>query len=75
MAPKAVAIGLNVMKLASALAVKRDNEGYGAILAILEKQQVTIHPGVIRLQASLDKARIEGSDNYPKSSISVLQPV
>ena len=57
------------------LAVKRDNEGYGAILAILEKQQVTIHPGVIRFQASLDKARVEGSDNYPKSSISVLQPV
>ena len=56
MGPKAIAIGLDVMKLASALAVIRDNEGYGAIFAILEKLQVTIHPSVICLQTSLDKA-------------------
>ena len=61
MVRKTDAIGLSVMKLGSALAVIRYNEGYRAVLGILERLGVTIHPGIIELLSNLDKNRVEAS--------------
>lgn len=61
MVRKTDAVGLDLMRLGSALAVIRYNEGYRAITEILQKLQVTIHPGLIDLLTNLDQNRVEAS--------------
>ena len=53
------------MKLGSELAAIRYNEGYCAIFEILDMQHVDIHPGLIRLLASLDKPSLAASAKSP----------
>ena len=53
---KTEAIGLDVMKLGSALAVIRYNEAYTAISLALEMLQLKIHPGLLELLSDLERS-------------------
>ena len=66
MVRKTDAIGMGVMRLGSALAVIRYNEGYRTILQVLELLQVKIHPGLIELWSELDKVRVKSSYKLPE---------
>ncbi|KAI6658147.1 hypothetical protein LOD99_11119 [Oopsacas minuta] len=74
MVRKTDATGLSVMKLGSALAVIRCNEGYRAALGILERLGVTILPCIIELLSNLDMNRVEASVQSYSNDSGGLQP-
>ena len=52
---------MDIMKLGSALAVIRYNDGMVAVLTILETLKVEVHPGLLEIATNLDNRRIEAS--------------
>ena len=61
MVRKTGAVGMDVMKLGSALAVIRYNEGIIGVLDILKELKVTIHPSLVNLLTKMDISRVNRS--------------